>query len=143
MWDALQHHFEAFGGFTLVKWLSIVSVPAFFGSIGLSLWMVAAMDVNHFRRHRKRHMFSDWPLPLYWLLLVIKNLFGFILFVAGLMMLVLPGQGLLTILLSLYLLDFPYKHRVEAVILARPNVRQSLNWLRQKLGKKPFIFEED
>jgi hypothetical protein len=56
-------------------------------------------------------------------------------------MLVLPGQGLLTMLIGLSLLPFPGKQKMEQNILSRKSIRQSLNWIRIKANKEPFIFD--
>lgn len=42
---------------------------------------------------------------------LVKNVFGFVLIVAGIVMLVTPGQGLLTIFLGLAIADWPGKRR--------------------------------
>lgn len=70
-----------------------------------------------------------------------KILLGIFLLVCGLAMLVLPGQGLITILIGLSLIPFPGKHKLEQYLLARKSVRSSLNWIRLKAHKEPFIFD--
>jgi len=54
-------------------------------------------------------------------------------------MLVLPGQGLLTILFGIALLDFPGKYRLERRIVSYPKVLNSINWIRKKANKKPLV----
>ena len=44
---------------------------------------------------------------------VVKNSVGIVLLMAGLSMLVLPGQGIITLLVALSLLEFPGKRRLE------------------------------
>ncbi|GAC20421.1 hypothetical protein GARC_3466 [Paraglaciecola arctica BSs20135] len=56
-------------------------------------------------------------------------------------MLVLPGQGLITMLIGLSLIPFPGKHRIERDLLSRNSVRSTLNWIRIKANKEPFIFD--
>jgi hypothetical protein len=73
----------------------------------------------------------------------LKILLGICLLGVGIAMLVLPGQGILTIVLGLSLLPFPGKHALEKNLLARKSVRASLNWFRKKANKPPFIFESD
>jgi hypothetical protein len=53
-------------------------------------------------------------------------------------MLVLPGQGVLTLCVSLFLLDFPGKRRLERRILGYPPVLHALNRLRTRAGQPPF-----
>jgi len=61
---------------------------------------------------------------------------------AGIAMLVLPGQGILAILGGIELMDFPGKYRLERWIVSRPAVLRSVNWLRRRMGRPPLVFEE-
>ncbi len=72
------------------------------------------------------------------LLGVAKNILGGLLVVMGVVMLFTPGQGLLTILIGLLLLNFPGKYRLERWLVLRPGVLRGLNWLRQRRGHRPF-----
>lgn len=90
--------------------------------------------VNHFDQ-RARHVI------LRYIVKATKTLVGCVLLVCGLAMLVLPGQGLLTILIGLSLVPFPGKHKLEQNLLARNSIRSSLNWIRIKAHKEPFIFD--
>ena len=69
---------------------------------------------------------------------VLKNVLALVLVVLGIAMLVLPGQGILAILLGVMLGDFPGKLRLQQWILARPKVMKSLNWVRKKFKKPPL-----
>jgi hypothetical protein len=57
-------------------------------------------------------------------------------------MLVTPGQGILTILVGLLLMNFPGKYRVERWLVTRPGVLRSLNRLRKRRGEPPFQVPE-
>jgi hypothetical protein len=72
---------------------------------------------------------------------IAKIIFGVCLLLIGLVMLVLPGQGLITILIGLSLLPFPGKDKLEQNILSRKSVRTTLNWIRIKAKKAPFTFD--
>ena len=76
--------------------------------------------------------------PVKLALLLTKNLVGIVLAVLGLAMLVLPGQGLLTLLFAVVMLDFPGKHRFERRLIARPSVRNALDRIRAHFGRPPF-----
>nr|WP_206063674.1 hypothetical protein [Oceanimonas sp. MB9] len=56
-------------------------------------------------------------------------------------LLVLPGQGLLTILIALVLLSFPGKYRLERRLFMVPTVRNTVNWLRRRAERPPLIFD--
>lgn len=74
------------------------------------------------------------------LLAVVRNVLGWMFVLAGIAMLVLPGQGLLSIIAGLVLIDFPGKRRFEHRLLASHVVRDAMNWLRRRAGKPPFDF---
>lgn len=78
---------------------------------------------------------------LAWLLHIGKNVLGALLVLAGIAMLVLPGQGLLTILIGLMLVDFPGKRRLELLIVRRPAILALLNRMRAKRGRPPLRIE--
>lgn len=86
-----------------------------------------------------RHLFQDRPVVRIFFLTV-KNAIGAVLLVAGVLMLVLPGQGILTILAALALLDFPGKRKMEMRILHRPAILKSVNWVRKRAGREPLAF---
>ena len=50
-----------------------------------------------------------------------------------------PGQGILTILMGVMLVDFPGKHAAERWLLTRRGVLTAINALRGKLGKPPLL----
>ena len=88
--------------------------------------------------HRRR-LFEDKPLVRI-VFLGVKNALGGFLLVAGIAMLLLPGQGILTILAALALLDFPGKRTLEMRVLHRPAVLRTVNWLRLRAGREPLSF---
>ena len=73
-----------------------------------------------------------------WFWLVLKNVLGFGFLFLGALMLVLPGQGILTILIAFTLLDFPGKFRLQRWIVTRRGVLESINWVRKKAGREPL-----
>lgn len=68
-------------------------------------------------------------------------LLGLILILCGLAMLVLPGQGIITLLIGLSLVPFPGKDKLERKLLSRKSIQSTLNWIRIKANKEPFIFD--
>lgn len=69
------------------------------------------------------------------LIVIIKNLLGFIFVLAGIAMIFLPGQGLLTIFIGLLLCDFPNKYRFERWLIHYKPIINTINWMRLKSGK--------
>jgi hypothetical protein len=72
---------------------------------------------------------------------IAKIITGLFLLIFGILMLVLPGQGIITMIVGLSLLPFPGKDKVEQSFLSRKSVRSTLNWIRTKANKEPFIFD--
>jgi hypothetical protein len=72
------------------------------------------------------------------LLRVLRNLLGVVLLLLGLAMLLLPGQGLLTLLVGCLLVDFPGKHGLIVRALRRPSVLSIVNKLRERHGAPPL-----
>ena len=66
---------------------------------------------------------------------------GFCLIMGGILMLVLPGQGLLTILVGLMLSDYPGKFKLEKRIIKTNLVLKTINWYRTKSNIPPLIFK--
>ncbi len=75
---------------------------------------------------------------LRWFGLAVKNVLGLVLLLAGIAMLVRPGQGVLTILMGIALLDFPGKRQLERRLIALPTVLRTINKLREKFGRPPL-----
>lgn len=73
---------------------------------------------------------------------VTKNIVGLLLLAAGLAMLVLPGQGALTILVALTLLDFPGKRRLTLRIVRLSHVRDGIDWIRARANQPPIRLGE-
>ena len=73
--------------------------------------------------------------------IIIKNILGYSLIIGGIMMLVLPGQGLFTIIIGLMLSNYPGKYYIEKRFVEIPAVFKSINWLRAKSNKPPIILK--
>ena len=57
---------------------------------------------------------------------------------AGIIMLVTPGQGIVTIVLGLFLMEFPGKRKLEVKLIHNDVTFKTLNWLRDKANKPPL-----
>jgi hypothetical protein len=81
---------------------------------------------------------------LRWGGLVVKNLLGAFLVLLGVVMSLpgVPGQGVLTILLGVMLLDFPGKRALELKLVSRPKVLRTINRIRQQFERPPLQLDE-
>ena len=68
----------------------------------------------------------------------VRNSLALVFFVAGVIMLFTPGQGLLMLVVSLWLASFPGKRDLERRLLSTPGVATVVNKIRQKAGVAPL-----
>lgn len=124
----------------VLGWLGVSSVVMFVGTLIVIPFLVAQIPPDYFV-DRERHMSRSHALhpALYMMLTVTKNLAGVVLILAGVAMLVLPGQGLLTILLGILLTNFPGKYTLERKLVSMKSVFNAINWFRKRGGKEPLL----
>lgn len=134
LWGALQEHLAAAAGGMLALGLLSLVVTAL-----LLPTFIARLPVDYFADDRVAAV-TPRTLP-HLALRALKNTFGVVLVVAGLLMLVLPGQGLLTILVGLVLVEFPGKRRLERAVARRPAVRAFLDGVRLRRGAPSLRFD--
>lgn len=128
----------------LLWWAAALSGLVFVGSLVVVPWLVVRIPDDYFASPRRPGSgFAVEHPVLRWIGIVLKNLLGALLLLAGLAMLVLPGQGLLTIAIGVVLLDFPGKHSLERRIIRTKPVRKSADWLRRKASAKPLKLDEE
>lgn len=123
--------------------LFALSVLTFIGSLVAIPYILIRLSPHYFdERHPRTWMENHHPV-LRLIGHVAKNLIGAVFVVAGLAMLVLPGQGLLTMLIGVSLLDIPGKRRLERKLISQPQVLRGVNALRRRFGKPALVIEED
>ncbi|MBV1871669.1 MAG: hypothetical protein KUG83_03900 [Gammaproteobacteria bacterium] len=120
-------------------WLGMVSLFFFVGSIILLPVLIVRLPEDYFLT-KQRHsvsVFHENSL-LHYCIKSLKNLVGLIIMLCGVAMLVLPGQGVITILLGILMIDFPGKFQLERYLIGRRGVLSSLNWIRKQANKPKF-----
>jgi hypothetical protein len=72
-----------------------------------------------------------------------RNVIGYALIALGLALSLpgVPGQGLLTVLMGVMLIDFPGKHRFQRWLVTRRVILGAVNRLRARSGQPPFQME--
>jgi hypothetical protein len=115
--------------------ISVVGVP----------WYAKRLPEDFFSKHEQAKLGLDPPARTVTdrLLAIARNAVGLVLVIAGIAMLVLPGQGLLTLFVGAFMMDFPGKRRFQRRILAIPAVLKSINALRKRSGEPPLVVELD
>jgi hypothetical protein len=112
-----------------------VGVPTltFLFGVALALWLPA----NYFVRERAaptRHAALRLAAR------ILKNLAGWVLLPLGILMALplVPGPGLVFILIGISLADFPRKRRLEEKLLGYAPVLLAVNRMRQRFGRAPI-----
>lgn len=119
--------------------IGALSVGTFVASVLGIPYFLARLPADYYSRREQRRLgIEPARRPLRLAAVVLRNVFGATLLVLGAAMLVLPGQGLLTLLVALMLLDFPGKHRLERRILRTPGVLRVVNALRARAERPPL-----
>jgi hypothetical protein len=122
-----------------IPWLVAVSAVSLLIGAVLAPVMILRIPSDYFLPERRVRLSSRSRHPVVRVLvLTAKNVLGAVLLLSGFFMLVLPGQGLLTLLAGLILMDYPGKFRFERWLVRRPYVLSAMNWLRVHRGRRPL-----
>jgi hypothetical protein len=111
--------------------LGVVSFFAFLATVILVPLLLVRLPADYLLREdhdRKRSA----------VVTLLKNIAGVMLVLLGIAMLVLPGQGLLTLVFGLTLVDFPGRRRLECYLMTRPAVLKPINALRRRASRPPL-----
>lgn len=125
----------------------MLTVGLFVGSFAISLaaisFILIKLPSTYFQQSHSRNFWEDRHRYVRWAGLIAKNVLGILLILLGLLMSIpgVPGQGILTILLGIMLIDLPGKRQLEYKILKRPSVLQRINHLRQRFNKPPLVLD--
>lgn len=117
-----------------------VFVVSFLGSVIGAAVVLCRLPVDHLRRDIGS---TDLERPRWQrvLLKIAKNALGVLLVLLGVVLSLpgVPGQGLLTILIGVILLDLPGKQRFERRLMTRPAVFTAVNGIRARFGREPLL----
>nr|ALS88819.1 sodium:dicarboxylate symporter family [uncultured bacterium]ALS88839.1 sodium:dicarboxylate symporter family [uncultured bacterium] len=118
-------------------------VVSFTVSLALVSFVLVKLPSNYFHSSHARQFWVGRHRAVRWSGLVLKNFAGLVLIVLGVIMSLpgVPGQGILTILLGLIMLDIPGKRPLETRLVKQPKVLQSINRLRERFDKPPLILD--
>lgn len=128
------------GSIFLGAGLFIFSLAVSFAAIAL---VMVKVPPTYFSVHHRREFLPNSSWFVRWGAVVLKNVLGVFLVVLGILLSLpgVPGQGILTILLGLIMLDIPGKRPLEAKIIQRPAVLSAVNKLRARYSKPPLIMD--
>lgn len=129
---------------TLLTGMAAFSVVTFVASLIIVPIILARLPSNYFLAENSTQIVSKTNKSVFFgVNKLIQNIVGVFLILAGIAMLVLPGQGVLTILIGLGVTNFPAKYKLERKLVSKKSVFKSLNWMRKRAGKEPFIYPDE
>ena len=110
-------------------------------SLAIVSFIMVKIPADYFKKGHPRKVLPNHHPAIRTLAIVGKNILGVLLVALGILMSLpgVPGQGILTILLGVMLLDFPGKQNLEHKIVSRPRVLNAINKLRHRFGKPELI----
>ncbi len=120
--------------------LSIISVASVVGSILFCTLAIAYLPFDYFLFKERESRIKQPALRI--VLKCLKNLLAVLLIILGIIMLPLPGQGVLTILIGIILSDIPGKQRLERRIISSKAVLSAANFIRSRFKRPLFIIED-
>jgi len=123
-----------------LAWVAVASVVTFIATLIIVPVLLVRLPPDYFVEEERQNMPLGIKQPAVRTMLIIaKNILGVVLTLGGIAMLVMPGQGILSILIGISLIDFPGKFKLERKLVCRGPVHRSINWIRTKAGREPII----
>jgi hypothetical protein len=103
------------------------------GSLAIVLRIVLALPEDYFEVDQPR--LTSWTATR-----IARNGAGVVLVAVGAVLSIpgVPGQGVLTILVGLFLVDFPGRQQLERALARRARVLPALNRLRARFNRAPL-----
>lgn len=128
---------------SLIRGLLLFTTIFFIIGISIIPYLVGKIPYNYFLKNKRnwRESYTRYGF-LFLLTTLLKNCFGVMLLLAGILMLFLPGQGLLTLFLGILLIDFPGKYKTERWLISQPAIANSLNWLRKRRNIRAIVIPD-
>ena len=135
MFDSVADFFSGLTWRSVLLW-ALIFVGTFFVNLGIVSFILVKLPKDHFKSDKSKRV-SGSNATIRALKVIGKNVAGVLLIVLGVVLSLpgVPGQGLLTVLLGVMLVDFPGKDRLEQKLLSRPGIINTINRLRGRFGK--------
>ena len=122
-------------------WIFFASVATFVASMVTLPILVVRMPADYFVGEGSGDSWTAHHPLVRVTVLIVKNLVGGLFVAASIVMLFMPGQGILTILIGLSLLDLPGKRDLERRLVGTPAVFEAINVIRARAGRPPLRLE--
>ena len=122
----------------LLPWILGFSVITFVGSV-IAGWLVLVhLPENYLTRSEPTSLYRSKSKLVNLFVEIVRNLLGLGFLLVGMVMLVTPGQGILSIVVGIILIEFPGKQKLIRKIVASPNIFKAINKIRKQANKPPL-----
>lgn len=140
--DAVYQLFQSITLSDVIWGLSLFAIT-FAVSLGLVTLILVKIPATYFHEDHPRDLWVERSAAFRYTAIIVKNILGVLLIALGIVLSLpgVPGQGLLTILLGIMLVDFPGKRQLERRLISRPNILSTVNRLRHRFGKPALVLE--
>lgn len=142
IWDWFDVLWQWLGDYAaLTSVMLVVSIVVLVASLWICHYILTTVPPDYFQSKHKP--FEEWresKPAVWWTLMITKNLVGVLLIVVGLIMFVTPGQGVLTLLFGVALVDVPGKQKLIRKIIERKRVSRIINRMRARANQPPLEF---
>ncbi|QEN03869.1 hypothetical protein EW093_03850 [Thiospirochaeta perfilievii] len=133
MFDFLILHRE------LILIFTIFSAITFLVSLIIIPFVIINLSPDYFKGANKP-LYRYKNLFIRYFVLILKNIVGYIFIILGVIMLFIPGQGLLSITLGLLFINFPGKKSLEYKFFSNKKISKVINSIRKKAGREEILF---
>ncbi|MGQ7846567.1 PGPGW domain-containing protein [Granulosicoccus sp. 3-233] len=120
----------------IISSLAAASITLLAVTILATPWAVSRLPSDYLLRRLESRSLQGVGRKL---LGMVRGFIGVLIVLLGLIMMITPGPGVVMILLGISVAEFPGKNRLLVYLATRPNVLASLNWMRRRHDKPPFI----
>jgi hypothetical protein len=122
---------------------ALIFVVTFSVNLAIVSIILVKIPATYFQKNHSREFWKNRSPAIRLAGVVLKNALGVVLVALGVVLSLpgVPGQGLLTILLGIMLLDFPGRRKLETKLLSKPAILNTINKLRHKFGKPPLVLD--
>ena len=140
--DGFISTIESYVSGPTLLWLAFASVLMFVGTLIAIPFILVRLPPDYFDDEYPHDWFRNHHPVLRLVAHLVKNAVGVVFVLAGFAMLFLPGQGVLTMLIGVSLMDFPGKRRMQRKMIGQPTVLSTINRMRERFGAQPLIITE-
>ena len=122
---------------------ALIFLVTFSVSLAVVSFILVKLPPTYFRQSHPRDFWLDRHASIRWAGVIGKNTLGVALVLLGILMSIpgVPGQGILTVLLGIMLVDFPGKRQLEYQLVSRPKVLATINRLRHRFSRPPLVLD--